>query len=1502
MHEHDSIEDIVIEDPQKIFPSITVEARQHSESGLLDSILRIPYVTLNHSGLWDCRLKSTQAKSINVLVISERTKYCMARETQNNKGSYSWPKTIRGKIVKLPCSDESLNNIYAIFKCNDNGNWENLNTTMCPYIRESTRIFEQFSKVNLTISKGSILESARHLKNLTVAADFGVSDKFRDPMDVVFITRTITNYLSLLNSGEEKELGSLLLDIISQIMKLPIQLLIQAQELDKSCTSLVEAAEFATAYTPAQQSHKMNLALEYFKIDTYNYSGITCAWFMDDTADNLKTFKCNVINKAQDLINFVYHDKYIEASIQFPSTLFPPMLPVTQQPVGHTQKLLVSVFGNSNFFQSKMHNNTQKITSAIIGAKLYGNNGNIVSVNLTDPIFIILRGAPYHNDLSIPRPLWWDSALNNGYGDWSTNACHSQHLQNGMLVFACYKLGYYGLVQNTKYLNDFQNNENAGAKYRLSPIPIYIGTFLLFLCLWINVITYSVYGQFIQMGRRIKHALVNTWLALSLLSFIFAVGIYQTEDFRICQLFGISIHYLSLSVLLWICVSVSNMYKRVSRNDRVSLPSDELPVTAIPKEKKPILGLYLVGWGIGLIICGISGAVNLREYSSYYYCFIKSGPGLSAIYVPAAILLFFLSILFLCIRFHLRNREISGHISEGTQAVDLDLLDSNTITNTLSNNNQQNDMASISTPTSSLDSNIDQEHSPRTQLKAYIIVLFLYLVTWTSAGISVLKPFSEIIMYEEEIFSILYCITATIFGVFILFFYGIARSDVRYVWSSLNCLKCCCGPSNDYYNNCNKQKQRQRFNSKILIDSNNLNSVAYHTTATISRSNSQNSKNRPIQAVGGAVFKNTNTLRTESPSGFIKTTNTNNMNLLMLHRQQFVHNSIMMGSNASAITGTDTNNVADIFYNPNQSHVARKFFRKQKRLQKQNNIDIIQRQRHENYDMNSEISFASGPKTSSLFSTGSKVNNTNIHVENPMFTKERHQRQFLNPNILSDSCNESELFIDICEEGLRTLKNTNKMSNVANIYTNVPETIQPQHEVVTMRADEKYSIQHVEEEKDDDDVDDGDDEGDVTELLINDKNDLNNPNEERSVLDVPHYVNSRNIVIESNLVSCEAIDKDKLAMNTIGLPEVSVASHSKGMCDDLILNLDKDDEYISPSLELSDHPVRQIVHHNHESPFTSLPYKIISKSCEYLGGASGCDDDDHRYLETQTKSISCNNLHTENFQGILMNDGEINQGAMAMARSLQSSPILFSPSLCDITDLPSPTSSIKKQQMLHHDTDDHITLDNTPNFSLFNSTLSSVGNGRSMMTSSPTNFSDINYQNSEISIRSQDLYAPQPDNDLNIILAARDSLHFEISDLEDEIDLDEAYNCSRDYLLRPNEEEEDDDEEDDRHGNHEEQDLLNESQSSIDELYQQIKRNDNAVPVASNSSGNTGNFKRTARYKKDDRYFNENDDDSSQCSVVVSYTEQDEDDESTPNTSSHTIEGNDISVFMNKQR
>ena len=201
------------------------------------------------------------------------------------------------------------------------------------------------------------------------------------------------------------------------------------------------------------------------------------------------------------------------------------------------------------------------------------------------------------------------------------------------------------------------------------------------------------------------------------------------------------------------------------------------------------------------------------------------------------------------------------------------------------------------------------------------------------------------------------------------------------------------------------------------------------------------SKLRPL-STGSIMIKSTVTLNSQhsQQTQHTQQTQQNTLNRTGSHFMQVTRHQ-------NSIYG-DAESTAEIFFNPNQSNAARRFFKKQKRLQKLNNIDVARRN-NDFCDASSDISstMATYAKpVSDMFGTSSKVNNTNINVDGRNSCKAK----FSNPNILSDSCNESELFMDICQEGLRfsTLRKFNNTEKVANIYTNVGETQMPEHEIV----------------------------------------------------------------------------------------------------------------------------------------------------------------------------------------------------------------------------------------------------------------------------------------------------------------------------------------------------------------------------------------------------------------------------------------------------------------------
>ena len=62
------------------------------------------------------------------------------------------------------------------------------------------------------------------------------------------------------------------------------------------------------------------------------------------------------------------------------------------------------------------------------------------------------------------------------------------------------------------------------------------------------------------------------------------------------------------------------------------------------KFRKPLGQYYLIGWGVPLIICGITAGASLTQYSSnsqlsYSWCSLSLAPAAGAVLVPLLIIL-----------------------------------------------------------------------------------------------------------------------------------------------------------------------------------------------------------------------------------------------------------------------------------------------------------------------------------------------------------------------------------------------------------------------------------------------------------------------------------------------------------------------------------------------------------------------------------------------------------------------------------------------------------------------------------------------------------------------------------------------------------------------------------------------------------------------------------------------------------------------------------------------
>lgn len=177
------------------------------EEGLAETTIYFPNITNHHMGNWTC-VYSDQNHirhnyTVQVVVLSNMTKYCLSNHTIDNKGLYSWPQLLINHTATVPCrSGEGV----AYRSCNPNAIWGPANTSECSYISNITKLLQQFALLNVSLVQYSALNATERLAMLIQEKTYPIAD-IVDPDDVMFIAKAVRNYMQYIS--EEKDLGML---------------------------------------------------------------------------------------------------------------------------------------------------------------------------------------------------------------------------------------------------------------------------------------------------------------------------------------------------------------------------------------------------------------------------------------------------------------------------------------------------------------------------------------------------------------------------------------------------------------------------------------------------------------------------------------------------------------------------------------------------------------------------------------------------------------------------------------------------------------------------------------------------------------------------------------------------------------------------------------------------------------------------------------------------------------------------------------------------------------------------------------------------------------------------------------------------------------------------------------------------------------------------------------------------------------------------------------------
>ncbi|XP_067638481.1 adhesion G protein-coupled receptor A3 [Eurosta solidaginis] len=1365
-----SSEDTVLNDALKVFDDVEISTRHISDFGILNSILKIGKISKQHSGMWDCTLNSQQANlssAITLTVITKDMKYCKSTIVHTNKGTYFWPQALLGEVVRQACVENENEGLLATYNCNQNGEWENLDTSSCQFQSETTRILEQFSKMNFTLTNKNSFEIADRLYNFTRNQIY--LNNLRDPIDLEFIARTLKKYMDHITNSQY--IAYFLLCLVSEVLVLPKILFIQAQAQFGTSHNMLNIIESLSSQTQSlPPTHKVskepwalskNIFVEFFNIHVDSFTGISCIWLNSVNNMGRRNFECSTSNDT-----FPMFESCIDAAIQIPvNSLF--------YEDEKTIRLMIAVFRNGNLFNHVVKNSTLieendlSLTSVVIGAKISKETTTHYQhlIDVTDKIYIMLRVHPYHNEISSPIPAWWDNELNN----WNTKECRKIYFHRGLLLFTCSQLGYYGILQNRKFLNDYAI-EGSGETFKFAPAGIYVGGVIVFFCSWINIVTFIIFRKAIRMNREQRHSLVNIWISVSCLSACFIIGIHQTEYSEICRVTGILLHYFSLSVLLWLCVCLSNLYKGLSKNYRITTESD---VSKENKLRKPIFSIYLVGWGIGMIICGISTAVNINEYAAYSFCFLHNSSSFNAFLVPAIILLIFLGILILCIYCYMTQRAINvlaeKQITDNpivTENIDLNWLDFKQSRSPQGNQHnfidiEQYRSRTLSNPVSSIID--DFERSNITHLRAHLLFLVLFITSWISAAMYVYADSEN--TPKHRMYSLVFVVSCSLLGLFLIIFYTLSRNDARSAWGR-----------RFYFENISKKNCQQNYYKNVpsTIPVNKTSAV-YDISMSGSRSNSQCSKYRSssVRSMKSNSHKNEQALQNiDCPLLGTVSSNVNQTS------SSSVINNHHMTSSLSTVPITCEIPSAEVFYNPNQIIVARKFFKKQKRLTKRNNFEL-QRQvdRAEYMENVSDISSLTGSENAHIYSKrhnaitllrgGSKVNNnTNIYFRSSN-NSSSIARQKAPQHIPMENFRNENYIPFRANSDFSTPNRSSASDFVANIYTNITETKEPKHEIIQVRGTNRSCkptyietlSEHEDEIENEQEISDGK------------KNPLYQ-NTQAVPCTIKSTCNEQTPLIEtisspSKLQSKQIVGGDDVeAMNIVGLPKFNSVENLK-LASEIALDLKTNEIYISNALQVTNQVKFD------ECSATNFSIRMNSKHSKSLNNMHNSNDPSNKFF----KSKPSNHPSKLNL--------EISRVASWNGSSV-SIPFI-------VNDYQRKPKSIKLKQ-----------IEFSKNFEYASdSNVFKLPHANTIHSISPTNESDLNYQNSEISIRSHGLYEPQPDNDINITLT--EEFPYQSSSTSD---IDDKLNDFDDEIQRT-----------DYHSAQQ----SSENDPSIDELYEAIK-------------------------------------------------------------------------------
>ncbi|XP_052282368.1 adhesion G-protein coupled receptor D1-like isoform X2 [Dreissena polymorpha] len=484
--------------------------------------------------------------------------------------------------------------------------------------------------------------------------------------------------------------------------------------LDSKVTSILSSVEQLSTHVA---EHAANLRTARRKRETFQETTLF------EGIDNNLRYRVSVLDRQFNFDTFDTSHLGREASIILPQEVFNKSLVKTSDRFIHV--LIASFPTLPELMRETQNKRTQadlrsfnsELTKFLASGVLTGKILNVPEVvfsQLESPIriqFLIQNESVHVEDNSLKQScVFLNMLATSTENKWLTTGCTKSvsESNNSHVVCYCNHMTNFAVLMDVYSIEEKIDQGNLKALTYVS----YAGGALSVLCCLISILVFECVRLNSQRVR------INEQLAITIicLQMFFLFGIDRTENRTACLAMAICLHYFLLALFCWMLVEGANLY---------------LVLVKVFKSRSHLKTYMAVGWGVPLVVVGVSAGILHEEYGSGTICWVSNNVLMKAV-VPPIVFVILVNTIVLSVVMRIMFKSMS----KGSKTT------------------------------------IDERSSAKSGLKAAAVLLPVLGLTWALGFLSITNK-------ETLIFTYLFTILNSLQGVFFCVFHCLLSSDVR---------------------------------------------------------------------------------------------------------------------------------------------------------------------------------------------------------------------------------------------------------------------------------------------------------------------------------------------------------------------------------------------------------------------------------------------------------------------------------------------------------------------------------------------------------------------------------------------------------------------------------------------------------------------------------------------------------------------------------------------------